>query len=49
MDQKIFDKLIEVLNKKNKKQIVIADSQKDKRFNNIVYKNLEKIYNKDNK
>ena len=47
MDQEIFDKLVEILNKKNKKKFIIADSQKDKRFNNIVYKNLKNMYNKD--
>lgn len=48
MDKETYNKLMEILLKKNKKKFVIVDSQKDKRFSNEhVYKNNEKIYNKE--
>lgn len=46
MKTEIYYKLIEIMKKKNKK-IIVADSQREKRFNNIVYKNFKNMYNKD--
>ena len=47
MDKETYDKLKKILDKK-KKKFVIVDSQKETRFSNEhVYKNLEKIYNKE--
>jgi len=47
-NQKIYDILLKLKERANRKKFVIIDSQKDKRFlNEHVYKNLEKVYNKD--
>lgn len=49
-NQKLYDILLELKKRINKKKFTIVDSQKDTRFSNDhVYKNLEKVYNKDSK
>ena len=48
MNKEILNKLKELRKKAHKKNFTVVDSQKDKRFlNEYVYKNLEKLYNKE--
>ena len=48
MNKEILNKLKELRKKAHKKNFTVVDSQKDKRFlNEHVYKNLEKLYNKE--
>jgi len=47
-NQKIYDILLKLKERANRKKFNIVDSQKDTRFSNEhVYKNLEKVYNKE--
>ena len=46
-NQKLYNILLKLKEKANKKKFITVDSQKDTRFSNKhVYKNLENIYNK---